>query len=42
MPLMQYLGIYGTSRASFGIYNDKNDIDSLMSGISRVKEIFSK
>lgn len=40
MPLIQYLGIQGTVRASLGIYNTKEDVDALVKGIERVKEIF--
>ncbi|MEK7624052.1 MAG: SufS family cysteine desulfurase [Patescibacteria group bacterium] len=41
MPLMQYLGIPGTTRASFGIYNSREDVDRLVEGIKEVKRIFS-
>ena len=35
-PLMQRLGIQGTVRASFGLYNTKEEIDVLVKGIERV------
>ncbi len=37
-PLMQRFGIPGTSRASFAIYNTKEEIDSLVAGIEKVKK----
>ncbi len=39
-PLMQRLGIEGTVRASFGLYNTKEEIDVLISGIERVSKMF--
>ena len=39
-PLMQRLGIEGTVRASFGIYNTKKEIDVLVAGIERVGKMF--
>ena len=39
-PLMDYLGVPATARASFGIYNDKSDVAALMRGLSRVQRIF--
>ncbi len=39
-PLMQRLGIEGTVRASFGLYNTMEEIDSLIAGINRVKSMF--
>lgn len=39
-PLMQRLGIEGTVRASFGIYNTKEEIDRLVAGIDRVRKMF--
>ncbi len=40
MPLMKYLGINGTARASLGIYNNKKDIDQLVKGIKEVIKTF--
>ena len=37
-PLMNKLGISGTIRASFYLYNDQSDADSFLSGIDRVLE----
>jgi cysteine desulfurase/selenocysteine lyase len=39
-PLMRRLGINGTVRASFGLYNTKEEIDVLVSGIKRVSTMF--
>lgn len=39
-PLMQRLGIEGTVRASFGLYNTKEEIDVLVAGIKRVSQMF--
>lgn len=39
-PLMQRLGIEGTVRASFGLYNTKEEIDVLVAGIQRVSQMF--
>lgn len=39
-PLMQRLGIEGTVRASFGLYNTKEEVDVLVAGIERVSRMF--
>ena len=39
-PLMQRLGISGTVRASFALYNTKEEIDILVAGIRRVSQMF--
>jgi cysteine desulfurase/selenocysteine lyase len=39
-PLMEYLGVDATARASFGVYNCKQDVAALLRGIERVKRIF--
>ncbi len=41
MPLMKTLGIDGTIRASIGLYSNQNDIDSLVSGLKKAKELLS-
>jgi len=40
MPLMKKLGISGTCRASFSIYNTKEDVDKLVEGLKKVQEVF--
>ena len=39
-PLMDRLGISGTVRASFALYNTKEEIDTLVAGIRRVSQMF--
>jgi cysteine desulfurase / selenocysteine lyase len=39
-PLMIRLGIEGTVRASFALYNTKAEIDTLVAGINRVRQMF--
>ncbi len=39
-PLMQRLGVEGTVRASFALYNTKEEIDVLVAGIERVSKMF--
>jgi cysteine desulfurase / selenocysteine lyase len=40
-PVMDCLGITGTVRASFAFYNTKEDVDKLVEGVKKVKEMFS-
>lgn len=39
-PLMDRLGISGTVRASFALYNTREEIDTLVAGIRRVSQMF--
>lgn len=39
-PLMIRMGIEGTVRASFGLYNTKEEVDALVAGIERVVRMF--
>lgn len=39
-PLMHRLGISGTVRASFALYNTKEEVDALVAGIKRVCQMF--
>lgn len=39
-PLMIRLGIQGTVRASFGLYNTREEVDTLVEGIKRVSRMF--
>ncbi len=39
-PLMARLGIEGTVRASFGLYNTKEEVDILVRGVERVSKMF--
>ncbi len=39
MPLMDVLGVDATVRASLGLYSSKSDIDQLVAGLQKVKEL---
>ena len=39
-PLMQRLGVEGTIRASFAMYNTREEVDVLVEGIKRVSQMF--
>lgn len=39
-PLMTRLGISGTVRASFGLYNTREEVDALVAGIEKVSKMF--
>lgn len=39
-PLMDRLGILGTVRASFGLYNTREEVDDLVAGIKRIAMMF--
>jgi cysteine desulfurase/selenocysteine lyase len=39
-PLMAALGVDATARASFGVYNGRQDVEALVRGIERVTRIF--
>jgi len=39
-PLLQRLGLNATARASFGIYNTREDVDALVDALGAVTEIF--
>ena len=40
MPLMQRFGLDATVRASLGLYSNRQDIDQLLEGLYKVKELF--
>jgi cysteine desulfurase/selenocysteine lyase len=40
-PLMRWLKVSSTARASFYLYNDEQDIDKLVAGLVKTKEYFS-
>ena len=40
-PVMQFFGLSATTRASLALYNSKEDIDRLVEGLEKVKEIFA-
>lgn len=39
-PLMERLGVLGTARASFALYNTREEVDQLIAGIERVSRMF--
>ena len=39
-PLMNRLGVLGTSRTSFALYNTKDEVDALVTGIKRISTMF--
>jgi cysteine desulfurase/selenocysteine lyase len=39
-PLMERMGVPATARASFGCYNTRAEIDALVAGLARVREVF--
>lgn len=39
-PLMDFLNVPAVARASFYVYNTKDDVDKLVDGINKVKEVF--
>jgi len=40
-PVMQRFGIAATARASFALYNTREEVDALVEGIQKVREVFS-
>ena len=41
-PLLRFMGIDSTLRASFYIYNDKNDVDRLIEALEKARDMFAK
>ena len=41
MPLMERLGVPATARATFALYNTKEDADALVRAVGKVKELFA-
>jgi cysteine desulfurase/selenocysteine lyase len=39
-PVLEWFGVPATTRASIAFYNTRQDIDALVAGIAKVKEIF--
>jgi cysteine desulfurase/selenocysteine lyase len=42
MPLMERFGIPATARASFGLYNTRQEVDALAAAIHKAKEVFGR
>jgi cysteine desulfurase / selenocysteine lyase len=38
-PLMETLGVTATTRASFGIYNQRSEVDALVAGLHKAREV---
>jgi cysteine desulfurase/selenocysteine lyase len=38
---MRELGVPATTRASFGVYNDRADVDALVAALTKVEDFFS-
>ena len=41
MPVMQFFGVPGTARASLALYNNKEDIDRLVTAIEKARQLFA-
>jgi cysteine desulfurase/selenocysteine lyase len=41
MPLMKRFGLNATTRASFAFYNNEEDVERLIAGVKKVKELFA-
>ena len=41
-PLMRVLGVPATSRVSFGVYNDRDDVDALVEALGRAERFFAR
>ena len=41
MPVMQFFDIPGTARASLGLYNNRDDVDRLVAGIEKARQVFA-
>jgi len=39
MPVMQHFGVAGTARASFGLYNNRGDVDAFIGALLKTKEM---
>ncbi|MFN2375258.1 MAG: cysteine desulfurase, partial [Candidatus Binatia bacterium] len=40
-PVMDHYGVAATARASFGLYNTTSDVDRLVEGLARARELFA-
>lgn len=40
MPLMTRFGLPGTARASFAVYNTRDDVDALVAGLAKARRLF--
>ncbi len=42
MPVMEHFGVPATARASFALYNTRDEVDALIEGLRQVQELFSQ
>jgi cysteine desulfurase/selenocysteine lyase len=40
MPIIEHFGLAATARASFGCYNNATDVERLVAGLARVRDMF--
>jgi cysteine desulfurase/selenocysteine lyase len=40
-PVMEHFGLAATARASFALYNTRHDVDALVAGLGKVREVFA-
>jgi Selenocysteine lyase len=40
-PLMEFLGVSATCRASFALYNNEEDVDALVSSLKKCNRLFN-
>jgi cysteine desulfurase/selenocysteine lyase len=41
MPVMEFFGVAATARASLAFYNNRGDVDRLMAGLHKARELFA-
>jgi cysteine desulfurase/selenocysteine lyase len=41
-PVMDFFGVPATARASFALYNGRDDVDALVAGLGRVRQVFAE
>jgi len=41
MPLMEYLGVPGTARASFAFYNTAEEVERLFEALAKIQRMFT-
>ena len=42
MPVMDHFGVPATARASFALYNTRNEVDALIEGVREVQALFGQ
>jgi len=42
MPVMEHFGVPATTRASFGLYNTLQEVDALVNGLRKAREVFAR